>query len=469
MSSIMARFQQYGISRLSLCADSRAICPGDTFVALPGLAHDGRLSIEAAIQKGASAVLYETTGFSWTSLERCPKVGVFALSSYLHEIKNCFVQNMDAFTLIGITGTNGKTSIAWFLSQASEQLEIPSTYMGTLGQGRIDALKPTANTTPDIFTIYRLLQQWEKEAIERVIMEVSSHALAQRRVDGLRFKVAIFTNLSRDHLDYHHTMNRYLQAKMELAYLADSVLVYGEDPYFQPLMRKSWAMTYGFSPSFDFYAKHYVQDQHGISMHIISPFGRTRIQAPLIGHFNAANLLATAATLFLLGHQGDEIAAALAKIQPPPGRLQGIHIAGKPKVFVDYAHTPDALARVLQTLRRTTPGKLYVVFGCGGNRDRGKRAPMGAIAETLADQVILTSDNPRDEDPNEIIGDILAGMRTMPGIILNREKAIIHTIQSAKAADTVLIAGKGHEKVQIMASTIKPFDDVAIAKEALQC
>jgi len=162
---------------------------------------------------------------------------------------------MDAFTLIGITGTNGKTSIAWFLSQASEELQVPSTYMGTLGQGRIDALQATANTTPDIFTIYRLLQQWEKEAIERVIMEVSSHALAQRRVDGLRFKVGIFTNLSRDHLDYHRTMNHYLQAKMKLAYQADTILVYGEDPYFQPLIRKSWAMTYGFSPRFVFYVK----------------------------------------------------------------------------------------------------------------------------------------------------------------------------------------------------------------------
>lgn len=469
MINLFGRLQEKGIVAPRLCADSRKILRGDTFVALPGLMHDGRLAIEEAIQKGAGAIVFDAKGFSWASLDAFPKIGIFDLASRLNEVAPFFVNNLSDFTCVGITGTNGKTSTAWFIAKACERLQVPSAYVGTLGQGPIHDLKPCPNTTPDTFALFCLFQQLEKENTSRVIMEVSSHAIDQKRVDALNFKIGILTNLSRDHLDYHGTMNHYLKTKAKLAYLADTALIYAEEPYFQALARKSWALTYGFSPRCDFYVKSYAQSPEGLALQLLSPFGKVSIKAPLMGAFNAANLLAAASALFLLGHSACEVESALQGMEPPPGRLQRLHVEGRPQVFVDYAHTPDALAAALCALKANTPGQLYVVFGCGGNRDRGKRAQMGAIAQHLADHVILTSDNPRHEDPQAIIDDILSGMKKMPKVVPDRQQAIFQVIQEATAKDVILIAGKGHERVQILSTGSLPFDDVAIAKAALQC
>jgi UDP-N-acetylmuramoyl-L-alanyl-D-glutamate--2,6-diaminopimelate ligase len=473
-----------GIRRLT--NDSRALRRGDTFVAYPGLARDGRDYIGQAVAGGAASVLWERAGFEWNRDWRLPNLGLDDLRRHVGEIASRACGRPSArLTMIGVTGTNGKTTCSQWIAQVLTRTGRPCAVIGTLGSGMRDPLKPLLNTTPDALWLHAQLAEFARRGAQAVAMEVSSIGLDQDRVAGVEFDVALFTNLTRDHLEYHRTMRRYQDAKARLFAweTLKHAVVNLDDDFGAELARRIRrpgleVVGYGFGAArrARVAGANLATSARGVAFDVRTPWGSAHIACPVLGRHNAYNLLGTLAVLLASGVPLRKAAAALAAVKPVPGRLQPVGGGAKPLVVVDYAHTPDALKQTLTTLREvlesrstTHDPRLICVFGCGGDRDRGKRPVMGRLAERLADRVVVTSDNPRGEDPRDIIEDVVAGARAADGIVIepSRRAAIRRAVAGARRGDIVLVAGKGHESYQEIRGVRRPFSDVAVAREAL--
>jgi UDP-N-acetylmuramoyl-L-alanyl-D-glutamate--2,6-diaminopimelate ligase len=467
--------------------DSRLVQPGTLFVAIPGLKQDGRHYISKALSQGARAVLYDTKGGFIPAKElqtsAIPLIGIDQLNEKLGLIASRFYQHPSQnMTVIGVTGTNGKTSISQFIAQALNRQHQNCAVIGTLGKGFLPYLEATGFTTPDPINLQKDLAHYSSQGARYVSMEVSSHSLEQKRVAGIKFDTAIFTNLTRDHLDYHQTMKQYGAAKARLFQLAElkNCIYNADDAFGLELLSQhpSWAnrLIYSTNPNLkqdspSVIAKEIRATKEGFQIKVCTPWGEAQIQSCLLGQFNISNLLAVLCVLGTLDFSLAEIVKALEELQPVAGRMQAFGGSlGKPLVIVDYAHTPDALKQVLSALREHHPRKLWSVFGCGGDRDRGKRPQMGAISAEYADCSVLTNDNPRSENPETIIQEIRAGISLAHPvkIELDRAAAIAYAIQHAGPDDIVLIAGKGHETEQIIGKTILPFSDATSVQNFLK-
>jgi UDP-N-acetylmuramoyl-L-alanyl-D-glutamate--2,6-diaminopimelate ligase len=469
------------IKRLS--SDSRHIRRGDTFVAYPGASADGRSYIANAIARGAQAVLWEKHGFRWQPSWRVPNHGVADLRTRAGLIASHVYHHPSArLWMVGVTGTNGKTTCSQWIARALSANRMRCGVIGTLGYGMDAArLAPLVNTTPDAVRLHGELAHIAQRGARAVSMEVSSIGLDQHRVEGVEFDVALFTNLTRDHLDYHRTMRRYQSAKARLFECRSLkyAIVNLDDAFGAQLVRRIKrrgleVIGYGFGGAGSncrvrVAGSGLSADGDGVRFDVASPWGRAHVQSRQLGRFNAYNLLATLAALMASGIGVRRAVASLAQLAPIPGRMQTVGGGRRPLVVVDYAHTPDALEKVLLALRDLlAPGaRLICVFGCGGERDRGKRPLMGAVAARLADWTVLTSDNPRGEDPLAIIDDIVGGMECDGEVELDRARAIGSAIRRARAGDIVLIAGKGHETYQEMNGVRTPFNDMKAARASL--
>jgi len=462
--------------------DSRKVAPGEIFVAIPGLRQDGRRYVEDALARGATAVVLE--GADLLEGRSVARVLVGSARAALARLAGAYFGHPSgSLTVIGITGTNGKTTTSYLVDGLLAAQGRRTGLIGTV-QYRIGALSiPAGQTTPEALETQQLLRRMVDEGVTGVAMEVSSHALALSRVEGIDFDVAVFTNLTQDHLDFHVTMDAYRDAKRHLFVL----LAAGHKPTRTAVVNADDAsglamvadlplhtLTYGVRGRADVRPTRWSSGAEGIRMNVRTPAGHLDIASPLVGEHNVENLLAATGVGIALGMEPALIARALGSVGSVPGRFERVE-AGQPfLVVVDYAHTPDALERTLETARklRGPGGRLAVVFGCGGDRDRGKRPLMGGIAARLADRVWVTSDNPRSEPPEAIIADIVAGI---PGgialdrheTIPDRKAAIQRALTWAGAGDVVVIAGKGHETYQIIGSDVLPFDDRAQARAAL--
>jgi UDP-N-acetylmuramoyl-L-alanyl-D-glutamate--2,6-diaminopimelate ligase len=383
-----------------------------------------------------------------------------------------------ALHVIGVTGTNGKTSIVQLLASALQTLGARAATIGTLGAGLVGAIQPGERTTPDAVSVQALLAQFRDAAATHLAMEVSSHALEQGRVNAIEFEVAVFTNLTRDHLDYHGTMENYGAAKRKLFAWPDlrAAVINVDDAFGRELMAQLPNHVQGLPYAVDaadasIRAREVRSSGAGLRFQLSTPWGGGEVASPLLGRFNVYNLLAVAGCLGTLGYTFAQIQEALAGLQSVAGRMNRLSGgAGAPLVVIDYAHTPDALEQALSSLRAHCAGRLICVFGCGGERDQGKRPQMGAIAERLADRVIVTDDNPRGEDGDVIVAQIVAGLthRERADVQRDRAEAIALALREARGGDVVLIAGKGHEPYQEIGGKKFPFDDLAVARRALE-
>jgi UDP-N-acetylmuramoyl-L-alanyl-D-glutamate--2,6-diaminopimelate ligase len=461
-----------------LVQDSRAIRPGDAFVAIAGFGAHGLNFVDVAREAGVAAILFEPPAPADIPAP-ADAIAVPGLRARLGELGDHFHgRPSQATTVVGVTGTNGKTSTVQLLTQAWALRGVRNGSIGTLGAGLYGEVVPTGFTTPLVLQLHALLAQLRDAGAQAVAMEVSSHALDQGRVDGVHFDVAVFTNLTRDHLDYHGDMQAYGAAKAKLLAWPGlrAAVVNLDDAYGRELRAALPAGTHTIGLSSrgaqaDVRAENVVLDATGIGFDLIVGDERASVQSLLLGRFNVDNLLAVAGALHALGETADAIATTLSQLQPVAGRMNrlgGDH--AMPLVVIDYAHTPDALEQALSSLRAHAQGRLVCVFGCGGERDVGKRPQMAAIAEAGADLVIVTDDNPRGEDGDAIVADIVKGF-SRPGAVLvqrDRAAAIARAIGAASASDIVLVAGKGHEPYQEIAGVRHPFDDTAVARALLQ-
>jgi UDP-N-acetylmuramoyl-L-alanyl-D-glutamate--2,6-diaminopimelate ligase len=458
-----------------ITADSRLVKAGSLFLAYVGERLDGRQFITQAIQNGAAAVLWESEGFVWNAEWDIENIGIKNLRLQAGHIASQFYKNpSQKLWVIGVTGTNGKTSITQWLSQCLNFLDNKTAVMGTLGNGLPNELSASSNTTPDAIVLHSLLADYVKKEVKTVAMEVSSHGLHQGRLQGVKFDVAVLSNLTRDHLDYHGTMDEYAAVKRKLFEENDlkCAVLNADDELGQALEVALLAagtptISYGIA-SGNLRATDIRFESTYFTFLAITPHGNAGIKANLIGHFNVYNVLAVLATLLASGVALKNAAEAIALIEAAPGRMQTMGGGKLPLVVIDYAHTPDALEKVLTTLKVQARSKLICVFGCGGNRDMGKRALMGKIASEHADASVVTSDNPRDENPDDIIQQIVSAMEGNFAIEEDRAKAISIAILAAKAGDIVLIAGKGHEDYQEIAGFKHHFSDVEQAEKVLK-
>ena len=503
-----------GVSITRLVSDSRAVQPGDTFVAYPGAQADGRHYIAQAVARGANAVLWDAHEFSWNPDWNVPHLAVKDLRHQAgHIASQVYGQPSQKLWMVGVTGTNGKTSISHWLARAFSALGRKSAVLGTLGNGFPGELQATENTTPDALLVHGLLAEYEQRGAKAAVMEVSSHALTQGRVNGVHYDVALLTNLTRDHLDYHGDMQSYAAAKRRLfdwehlkhavlnlddafgAELAEELILGGTSPSphpnplpqagegaNDPLRGYSTLEVIGYGMDGEslklaerlgirmVYGNLSQMDALGLTLQLHTSWGAAVLQSRLIGRFNASNLMGALAVLLASEMNIDDAIRELGMQKAVAGRMQTLGGKDVPVVVVDYAHTPDALEKVLLTLREVTEpsgGKVICVFGCGGDRDRGKRPMMGTIASKFADVRIITSDNPRSEEPRAIIDAISQGMQGEYQVIEDRARAIAHAISKAEAIDTVLLAGKGHEDYQEIKGVRHPFSDSEIAHRAL--
>ncbi len=471
--------EEAAIEIKGITLDSRKVTTGYVFFAIEGLTQHGLAHAQQAIDKGASAVIYEPLGSEQYVLSRkniC-QLAVKDLGLKLGYLANRFYQSPSKnLEIIGITGTNGKTTCSQFLLQVLPHCGV----IGTLGWGVKGKLNRIENTTPDVLTIHGLLAEFVRNKKKTVVMEVSSHGLQQGRVDAVRFKAAIFTNLSRDHLDYHGSMNDYLQAKLLLFKQPglQFIIVNTDDVSSGQFLAvadkkvKRWAFS-GSGKTIDSVenvtAEKIEYGLDGISCYVCWRNERVLIQTLIVGDFNLDNILAVITILLAQGYSLNDVTEKVNGLLPISGRMERFGGGEKPYVFVDFAHTPDALEKVLQTLRRICHQKIWLVFGCGGNRDKGKRAIMGEIAENYAEQIIITTDNPRLESSEQIISDILEGCSGKNvEVIENRELAIRTVIERAKKKDCIVIAGKGHEDYQDINGVKQPFSDVEVVEKGLQ-
>jgi UDP-N-acetylmuramoyl-L-alanyl-D-glutamate--2,6-diaminopimelate ligase len=455
------------VERLS--SDSRRCAPGVAFLAYPGEKTDGRSHIADAIARGAAAVLWEKKGFDWPPEWRVPHQPVENLKQQAGRLAHEFYgKPSESLWVCGVTGTNGKTSCSQWIAALLKKCAV----IGTLGAGFPGALSAALNTTPDALEVHALLKDFLQKGARAVAMEVSSHGLVQGRVNGVHFGCALFTNLSHDHLDYHGTMARYAAAKAKLfdAPGLGAAVLNLDDALGAELARRlaGRVRTIGFSLS--------PQKPVGVDQYIFarsetqleSSWGRAAVRIPVLGRFNVSNALGVLGCAVAKGLSFEDAAALLATLPPVAGRMQAV--GEEPLVVIDYAHTPDALENVLQALRPVAlarGGRLAVLFGAGGDRDPTKRPLMGAIAARLADRVLVTSDNPRSEDPLEIISQVRKGIPRSVEIEADRAAAIQEIITTSKDEDVVLIAGKGHEDYQEIAGRRTHFSDEEHARAAL--
>ncbi|WP_257263064.1 UDP-N-acetylmuramoyl-L-alanyl-D-glutamate--2,6-diaminopimelate ligase [Endozoicomonas sp. ONNA2] len=502
LNGVLAELQLPGVAvdkKLShLTLDSRRITGGELFIAIPGIQSDGRHYIADALEKGAAAVLVDDSeGFDLSAAKGCESVFfVPDLSGKVGSLANRFYrQPSEQLSIIGVTGTNGKTSCCWFIAEILGQLGKPCALMGTVGRGMPGQMEASLNTTSDVITLQQYLGQLVADGVQALAMEVSSHGLDQGRVSGVSFEVALFTHISRDHLDYHGSLENYAAAKARLfSQCTYRYAVIGKDDAFAPLMLSScppnanittWSLE---DASADVYLSHIEALPQGFRATIHTPWGVGTLATSLLGRFNLENLLAVIAALGVQGYALDRLLAAIALISAPPGRMQQFGGGPQPLVLVDYAHTPDAIDSVLCSLRehraqivKMQPsakdcekdvGNIVCIYGCGGDRDRGKRPLMTLAALRGADKAVLTSDNPRTEDPLQIIADALDGIaqndRRRIQVIADRSEAISSTITSAGTGDIIVIAGKGHENYQEIQGVRHHFDDAEQVQLVLQ-
>ena len=463
------------LSITGLAMDSRAVRRGDAFIALRGGSGHGLEHQSQAVAAGARAVLWDPGEGRAPDVVRgdIACVPVPTLRSRLGEIADRFYGAPSSrLAVAGVTGTNGKTTCAWLLAGAVNGTARRGAYLGTLGSGFPPELESAALTTPDVITLHRQLRALSDAGATHVAMEVSSHALDQGRVDGVRLRIAAFCNLSRDHLDYHGNIERYAFAKQRLFRMPglEHAVINTGDPVgagFAGALEQGVTLTSvavgGECPSTQrfIHVTHVDAAAGGLSLEVNGHFGRRLLQSRLVGAFNAENLAVTLGLLLAWDVDVDEALAALAHGSAPPGRMEGFRLPNGALAIVDYAHTPDALSKVLTAVRAHAAGRVLVVFGCGGDRDTGKRALMGAAAERLADRVIVTDDNPRGEDPDQIVGMILSGFKTPARARVERDRglAIGAALAEAGPRDVVLIAGKGHEDYQLVGAERRHWSD----------
>lgn len=459
-----------------LSLDSRRVNSGEGFIALQGAVQHGICHASQAIANGAQAVIYEPNGVDQQAIAAMgvANIAVENLNQKLGEIAARFYQHPSTMLdVIGITGTNGKTTVSQLIAQALPQCGV----IGTLGWGDVAELQSTVNTTPDALAVQQILQQLLTQGKRAVAMEVSSHGLQQGRVNAVRFKGAVFTNLSRDHLDYHGSMAEYLQAKLSLFQWKDLqfAVVNLDDACSSDVLESLPASVrrWGFSaqgntvPAAEcICAENVSLAADGIEFEVVWGEQRQAVKTLLVGRFNLENLLAVLCTQLAMGITFSDAVNRLADLKAIAGRMERLGGQGKPSVIVDYAHTPDALEKLLHAVK--SQSRLCLVFGCGGDRDKGKRSEMGRIAEAWADQVIVTDDNPRTEQPAAIINDILSGCKSPNTIVIHDRNAAISTaIQQAGQDDWVVVAGKGHELYQEINGVKWPFNDRLIVQQAL--
>ena len=455
----------------NMTLDSRDVQPNMIFIAVQGAERDGRDFIHAALEQGAGVVLAEADGRELPHDHRV--IPIADLKDQIGVLADRFYRSASChLKVMAVTGTNGKTSIVELTRQLLQAVGLKAGSIGTLGSRLFGPPTEVRNTTPDCITLHRQLRVWRDAGVDYVAMEASSHALDQRRLDGLKIDVAVFTNLSRDHLDYHHSMEAYAESKFKLFRdFASSVQIYNADDSLLSSQSDIWGPdSVGIS---------FTDESADVLIGMISvaplaftlrtPWGDAQIDSLLAGRFNAFNLTVAIVATASMGVPLAEVIAVTNQLKPVPGRLELMEMASDITVVIDYAHTPDALHRAITAVSEAQhQGCIWVLFGCGGDRDRGKRSEMGAVAARLADRIVVTSDNPRGEPPEAIIQDILAGCEgAAPLVEVDRATAISLVIAEAAAGDTVLIAGKGHETYQEIAGARIPFSDVQCANHYL--
>ena len=474
-------------------ANSREARRGAAFLAYRGATRDGRDFITDAIARGVSAVLYDPDNFVWNGEWKVPCLAVPNLKAHASQIAgDIYGHPSNVLWMTGVTGTNGKTSVAQWIAQGLDRAGKKSAVLGTIGNGLIGGgpLEASDTTTLDAVHLQRHLRDYARLGAVTCAMEVSSHGLDQGRVADIKYDVAVYTNLTRDHLDYHGTMDAYGEAKAKLFGLRGlkHAVINADDAFGQQLIRRLTAKhgehgergglnlvrtsTRQNGHHADLVAQQLSVSAAGLAFEIGGKFGRASVESDILGAFNVSNLLQVIAALIVSGVSLEAAAAIACKLPPVPGRMQTVRSSdrSKPLVVVDYAHTPDALEKALSTIAAIVPenGRLISVFGCGGDRDRGKRPQMGGISACYTDLSIVTSDNPRTENPQRIIEDIEAGMKGATfKSIADRHQAIYEALNAAKTGDIVVIAGKGHEDYQIVGETKHRFSDVEVAQEAL--
>lgn len=478
---VQAKVADHKVADLKL--DNRTIKAGDVFIALSGFNVHGLDYAYQAERAGAIAVLTEPSKPGRASSVgrqeplSIPVIEVHDLSEQLGPLASFFYgEPSKDIAVTAITGTNGKTSTAWLMMHALEQLGVKTGYIGTLGVGDINVMKALPNTTPSALEIQKSLAQMKAQGFAHVCIEVSSHALDQNRFVGTQIENAVFTNLSRDHLDYHKTMKAYGNTKLKLftEFAAKHSIINIDDEY-----GAKWAnneldqhvvKTYGVKQQkADFVASDISLKPEGIAFKLSHSDDSIEFQTGLLGQFNVENCLAVIAALHAMGYELSSLQSVIASLKPVPGRMNRIDMPDNQSiVVVDYAHTPDALEQVLKALRAHVENQLWCVFGCGGNRDKGKRPMMGAIAETYADFVVLTDDNPRFESSAQILADIEFGMKTKPHVISDRRQAITYVVDKSQKGDIILLAGKGHESTQEVNGELYEFNDIDVVKTIMK-
>lgn len=464
--------------------DSRRVTAGDAFLAVRGIGSHGLQHVELALQRGASAVVWEPApGIAEPEDLSVPQIAVAGLSKKVGEIAARFHgEPAKRLFTVGVTGTDGKTSTAYLVAQALDLLGADCGYLGTIGYGRVDALKEASHTTPDAIRLQELFADFVRDGLKACAMEVSSHALDQARVSGIGFDVAILSNITRDHLDYHGTVEAYAAAKKKLfTEYRRGVAVLNRDD----ARGAAWAtqldrvIVYGIEGAAPaagqwLIARDPTLSAEGLAFTLDSSWGKAEVRSRLLGRFNIYNLLATLAALLAKGLPLADAVPVLARLKTVPGRIEGFKgPKAAPLVVVDYAHTPEALTQILKAVRAHCAGQLICVFGCGGDRDRGKRPLMGAAAVQGADVAIITDDNPRSETPTAIVNDVLAGLstshRATARIIHDRAEAIRAAVREAGPDDVVVVAGKGHETTQTVGTEVRPFSDRAFVAALVGC
>lgn len=464
----------------SLTLDSRAVTPGALFIAVKGYNTDGRQFIDAALAAGATAVMHEVDSPELAGLDYQDHrlLGVYRLGEQLSRLAGVFYGDASAnLQLVGVTGTNGKSTITQLIANWSCLLGTQAGVMGTLGNGLYGDLQLAVNTTGSALEVQQQLALQQRAGAKRIAMEVSSHGLHQHRVAALNFDVAVFTNLSRDHLDYHGTMAEYGEIKRQLFEQCEQARVINAD---DPVGRR-WLSHYPHAIAYSLHGRlsdfagrqlvaetvHFYSD--GLKVAINSDWGNGVLSAPLMGRFNVSNVLAAMAALLALGESFEQLLATAPQLSGVAGRMETFSVPNRPLVVVDYAHTPDALEQALQALRQHCKGRLWCLIGCGGDRDKGKRPLMAAAAEQGADVVILTDDNPRTESAAAIIDDMRQGLSepSTALIIHQRAEALAHAIEQAAATDIILVAGKGHEDYQIVGTNKTHYSDRETAAQLL--
>lgn len=484
INKTLPKAQDVEVTDLTL--DSRQVQTGSAFFALKGTQDNGQKYINDAIKRGAVAILVEDkTGIETGSI---PVIAIKNLRQQIGEIAaNFFEHPSKELKMFGVTGTSGKTSCTHYIAQILNELAVPCGIIGTLGQGLYGQLTETNLTTPDAISLQRILRKLVQQGAKAVAMEVSSHSIDQGRINGMEFDVGIFTNLSQDHLDYHGDMETYAEVKKQFITQAATkqVIINSDDIYGKRWINElsPYKSVFAYSinkpqPTFEkfglagfshedilarfVYAESAHVTMHHIQTQVRSPWGLGELTLPLVGLFNLSNALAVLAALCANGFAFKDVMQQISSLKPVVGRMQILGGHSKPWIVVDYAHKPDALEKVLQTLKLLTKGRLVCVFGCGGERDQSKRPLMAKVAEHYADHIYVTSDNPRHENPEKIAKEILSGFVHRERVIveLDRAKAIQKSIQSAQAGDCVLIAGKGAEHYQILGDKKIHFDDV---------